>query len=202
MIFNRNKIQPRASIINHLIKRFNYKKYLEIGYYDGTNFSHINADIKYSVDPYPLKHTNSHRMTSDEFFKNNSTIFDIIFVDGLHHSDQVYKDIVNSLKFLSERGTIVCHDMNPKTEKEQLVPRVSKHWTGDCWKAFVKLRSENNDLEMFVVDIDHGIGIIRRKIGNKFELSDSLTYRNLVKHRVEWLNLMSYKQYLNIRNEF
>ena len=38
-------------------------------------------------------------MTSDEFFKQNEDTYDVIFIDGLHTSDAVYRDINNSLKF-------------------------------------------------------------------------------------------------------
>ena len=62
-------------------------------------------------------------MTSDEFFEQNKEKFDIVFIDGLHHSEQVYKDILNSLNILNEDGTIICHDMNPTEEFRQIVPR-------------------------------------------------------------------------------
>ena len=40
--------------------------------------------------------------------------FDIIFIDGLHEYDQVKKDIVNSLKFIDEKGFILIHDLLPE----------------------------------------------------------------------------------------
>ena len=35
-------------------------------------------------------------------------------------------------------------------------------WTGDVWKAFIWFRSVYPDLESYVLDIDHGCGVIRK----------------------------------------
>jgi hypothetical protein len=35
-------------------------------------------------------------------------------------------------------------------------------WNGDCWRAAVALRVIN-ELEIVVVDIDHGVGVIRKR---------------------------------------
>lgn len=185
-----------TQIINKYIKENNYTCYLEIGVWNGENFRNVNIEEKYSVDPDP-KTKPTHRMTSDQFFKTNIKKFDIIFVDGLHHANQVYRDILNGLEVLKPNGVILCHDMNPTTEEMQIVPRQTNVWTGDCWKSFVRLRSENKgDLEMFVIDTDFGIGVIRKtKTVNEEKRLDlngqTLNYQNLENNRKEWLNLIT-----------
>ena len=52
--------------------------------------------------------------------------------------------------------------MLPTTEAIQAVPRISDLWTGDCWKAWAKLRGSRKDLEMFIVKSDWGVGVIRK----------------------------------------
>lgn len=178
----------RFNIINNLIKENGYKKYLEIGVDSGYNFNQIEVDEKVGVDP-KSEHATEH-LTSDEFFKKNRKKFDIIFIDGLHHADQVEKDIENSLKYLKKGGVIVCHDMKPETKEEQIVPRMQKVWTGDCWRAWVKLR-KRDDLEMFVYDIDHGVGIIREGSQEPKDFGD-LTYEEFSKNISEYLNLKEY----------
>jgi predicted O-methyltransferase YrrM len=59
-----------------------------------------------------------HSMTCDEFFATNQFTFDIVFIDGFHHSDQVAKE--NSLRVLNPGGIIVMHDCNPTTKISQL----------------------------------------------------------------------------------
>ena len=155
----------RTDIINHLIERFKYKSYLEIGIDKAENFNKINVSAKIAVDPNEAtKEYYKHviNLTSNMFFSITTVKFDIIFIDGLHHNEQVYRDIINSLSHLKENGTIICHDMLPPSEKHQLVPRTQTAWNGDCWKAFVKIHAENKDIEMFTVNTDYGCGIIRK----------------------------------------
>lgn len=169
----------RMSIINYLIKKFNYKTY------------------KDGVDPMKNDYVN-YNFTSDEFFELISNEYDIIFIDGLHHDNQVYKDIINSLNHLSDNGTIVCHDMNPIFEICQRKVPIVETWNGDCWKAFARLRSEKKDLDMFTVDVDFGVGIIRKGYQNTIAIPDELNYDFLNNNRKNIMNLITINDFYNI----
>lgn len=179
----------RWDIINKLIQKIHATKYLEIGIDNSDNFNRIVCDYKIGVDPNPHCYCNYH-LTSDDFFAQNKETFDVIFIDGLHHADVVERDINNALKILNSGGYIVCHDMNPWDEEVQLVPRQTGNWTGDCWKAWVKIRSYNPNVNMFVIDTDCGCGVI--SVGNQelLKLECDLTYTSLVNNRTPWLNLI------------
>lgn len=188
----------RSEIIQSLIDKINAKSYLEIGIDSGNNFRLIRCDKKVSVDPNTDTSAMYH-MTSDNFFNQNNETFDIIFIDGLHHADQVYRDITNSLKILNENGYIVCHDMNPLEESHQIIPFFSGAWNGDCWKAFVQLRCERGDLQMHVVNTDHGCGVISKGMQTPLEIDDEqLTYKSFDTNRKEWLNLISIDEFNKI----
>lgn len=189
----------RTKIINKLINKINGKRYLEIGLGEGTNFQNVECDYKVSVDP-DSNYSATYCMNSDDFFQSKleKEKFDVILVDGLHHSDQVYRDVANSLSLLKEGGYIVCHDLNPQNEAMQVVPWQGGNWNGDCWKAFVKLRSERIDLQMHTVDTDYGCGIISRGFQVPLHLKEDLTYANLEKNRKEWLNLISVKEFMDM----
>ena len=88
----------RTEIIQVLINKTNGKNYLEIGMGPGTNFSQIQCENKVCVDPTPTVPV-TFTLTSDEFFKQNKDKFDVVFIDGLHWSEQVYKDIINKLGY-------------------------------------------------------------------------------------------------------
>jgi len=189
----------RTQIIQAYIDKYKYKSFLEIGVCDGINQKLIKCKSKTGVDPDPIdKQATSHIMTSDEFFKQNKETYDIVFVDGLHHAEQVYKDIINSLDVLNEGGTIVCHDMAPIEEVHQRVPRETRIWNGDCWKAWVQLRTERNDLDMFVVDTDWGCGVIRKGKQTKLKIVEPFTFENLQINRKKWLNLISVNEFIKI----
>lgn len=179
-----------TTIINNYIKKHSYKSYLEIGMGDGKNFKEIKCLYKIGVDPDESAIGATHKMTSDDFFNSNELFYDIIFVDGLHEHEQVIRDINNALNILSEGGLIVVHDCLPSREIEQIVPRISKVWTGDVWKAWVHFRSFEN-LEMYVFDIDHGIGIIKRGKQSPLHIkSEDLIWENFDTNKNEWLNLI------------
>jgi SAM-dependent methyltransferase len=187
----------RTDIIQSLIDKVKAKKYLEIGVSAGENFREIKCDYKVGVDP-ELTSPATIFATSDDFFEKNTENFDVIFIDGLHHADQVYRDIINSLKILNPGGYIVCHDMNPELEEHQIIPFRGGIWNGDCWKAFVTLRQERDDLFMCVVDADYGCGIIQ--VGNQEKLVfdnafQKLDFANFSRNRKKWLNLITPDQF-------
>lgn len=181
----------RIDIINGLIQKKGYKKYLEIGVRDGSCFFAVNCESKVGVDPDTGSQATIFK-TSDEFFRLNNKKFDIIFIDGLHHADQVYKDIINSLAVLEEGGTIVMHDCMPTSKFMQEIPMRPDHneWTGDTWKAYVKLRTERSDLAMFVVNTDWGCGIITRGAQTPLVLKEEMTYENFERNKGLWLNVI------------
>lgn len=182
----------RWDIINALIKKNGYKSYLEIGVFEGMCRDKVEIEQKTTVDPDRKANNPTHRMTSDAFFAQNKEKFDIIFIDGLHHSEQVYKDIINSLNVLNEGGTIVCHDMLPTQEIIQRVPRMQGIWTGDCWKAWMYLRGTRKDLDMKVVNTDWGVGIIQR---GKQEIVPKL---NIPIQSMKWEFFVENKALMNI----
>jgi len=190
----------RTELINNLIEKNNYKSYLEIGVNSpaqpGYNWVGVKIPVKHGVDPNV---ETTYQMTSDEFFDNKITQkYDIIFIDGLHIFEQVYKDIINSLKALNENGVIVVHDCNPITEITQRRVRASDAWHGDVWKSIVKLRIENQELEICTVDTDEGCGIIKKGKQELLIIKDGVNqyeYDFLVENRKEALNLISVNEF-------
>lgn len=193
----------RSDIINALIQKNNYKSYLEIGVntpaQPGYNWINIKADVKHGVDP---EVDTTYKMTSDEFFeKHISQKYDFIFVDGLHIFDQCYRDIVNSLNHLNDNGTIMVHDSNPLTEITQRPQRETDIWHGDVWKAVVKLRIVNENVEIYTIDTDEGCSIIKKGKQTPLKLKDGVKeedmyyYDVLEAHRKKLLNLITVEEF-------
>ncbi len=185
----------RIEIINSLIAKNNYKTYLEIGIQNGSCFSEIKIDNKIGVDPDTGSAATIHK-TSDEFFKTNKQKFDIIFLDGLHHADQIERDIFNSLACLKSGGTIVCHDMLPTSKRMQQIPLQEQgEWTGNVWETWVKLRRTNPDLEMRCINSDWGTSIIRRGKQELLDINYDPTYEDFVIHKEKFMNIISVEQF-------
>jgi len=141
--------RTRTDLINYIIKKNNYKTYLEIGVADGENFRSIQIEHKDGVDPGGG--AANYQMSSDKFFSENSNTYDIIFIDGLHLSDQVLRDIRNSLNCVSQNGLIVMHDCLPQTYMQQVPYIVPGSWNGDVWKAAAHVRMKFENVHFCVV---------------------------------------------------
>ena len=139
----------RYDIINNLIQKYDYKTYLEIGV--------RNPDECFNF--FKL-------LENKELNLSTTYKWDIVFIDGLHISNQVEKDILNSLNHLSENGVIVLHDCNPPNlwmaREDYIIDGIAHGWNGTVWKSIYKLRATQPDLFVCVVDTDYGIGIIKR----------------------------------------
>ena len=209
----------RTAIINHLAKKIDAKTYLEIGVRDHTqNFDKITIQHKVGVDSCIecVDRKPTFKMTSDDYFKDNKKKFDIIFIDGLHEAKQVERDIINSLDRLTSKGFIVCHDMNPIIYERQLLKHDPKRheyemreyekgnpeyglWNGDCWKAFVRLKTKRRDLNMYTIDTDFGCGVITTGNQELLEIEEEdINFSNLDKNRKQWLNLISVDEFLTV----
>lgn len=147
----------RLALVNHIVARKPGARYLEIGCDENQLFFAVPLAEKIGVDPVK---GGTHRMTSDAFFAQDQTRFDLIFIDGLHTYDQVRRDVINAIQALAPGGWIALHDLVPRTWEEEHVPRISGAWTGDVWKVALEL-ADTAGLTFRIVMIDHGVGLLR-----------------------------------------
>ena len=218
----------RNSIINHLIKKFNYKTYLEIGVYNCVHLNDVIIEEKYGVDPSPKLDdpiykkwsNNIYLYNSIDFFKklDPNEKFDIIFIDGCLYEHNVTSDVSNALDHLNENGTIVLHDCNPPhsfmqrdnynmkyigSQGENIIWNnrnyTTKNFNGKAWKVITKFRTTRDDLEVYTVDTDWGTAIIRKGHQELFKTDEDINdYQTLVKYRKYMLNLISPEEFLEI----
>lgn len=186
-------ILHRWDLINAYIKHYSFKSFLEIGHDRGIAFDHVDIEHKESVDIcHDTKPT--YVMTSDDFFEKYDNKYDIIFIDGLHEHAQVDRDIHNSLAHLNFGGVIIMHDCHPISEacQRHLFNAPGGHWTGDCWKAFVKNRA-TLPYEMYVWNHDWGCGVLNTNIKKISDTSSlptimaNMTYNDFAANP-QWMN--------------
>jgi hypothetical protein len=168
----------RSEVINQIISTKKFSTYLEIGVrWPEDCYDLIQCEEKSGVDPglenpeNPVKYP----FTSDEFFSRleNNLLdlppdyeWDLIFIDGLHLSYQVEKDILNSLNHLTEEGVIVLHDCDPFMYEVNYIRVIEDYlgvaWNGTVWKTIYKLKATRPDLNICTVNTDEGVGLIKR----------------------------------------
>ena len=155
----------RTAFVNKAVSLKKNCKYLEIGCDTNDNFDCIPLSLKDKIGLDPSR-GGTHKITSDEFFKNNKNKFDVIFIDGLHVYEQCKKDCINSVKSLNDGGIILFHDFLPKDKYFEDLNRPIDGWSGDVWKVGVELNNSKG-VDFKIVNIDSGVGIL--KIHSNFE---------------------------------
>lgn len=207
----------KIDIINFLIKKYNFKRYLEIGVRNPADcFNQIDCFHKIGVDP-GLENPNckvDYKYTSDDFFsrlENNlldlpvNFKWDLIFIDGLHLSFQVERDILNSLNHLNEAGVIVVHDCDPFLYEDNYTRLIEdfwgQQWNGTVWKTVYKLNATRSDLKICTLPIDHGVAVIKKGKQNLIPFDNPyFEYKIFQKNRIRDLNIIDESKFINWLN--
>lgn len=214
----------RIKLIQQIIEKNKFDSYLEIGSKTGTSFLPVRCAHKAAVDPEfkitklkkmwwdfknPLNKTNSYfEETSDDFFLKRKDYLasvgklDVVLVDGLHTYEAALKDVLNALKYLNEKGTIVMHDCLPPNEQAatpmRKIPGTDQfeertwggNWCGDVWKVITYLRRNYADsLDAYVIDTDFGLGVVKPKRKLDIDLEINLDLFNEI-DKISYTELM------------
>jgi hypothetical protein len=210
-----------VEVIQRAIDGLSASTYLEIGVSSGDCFKSIRVGAKIGVDPVaPTSQiaamlspgaVSYYQMTSDAFFADVAPRalaqgVDVAFIDGLHTDHQSYRDCLNALHYLSPGGVVFMHDNLPATAAEATpassyaaardarVASWNGEWTGDSWKAVVRLRALHRDVSARVLHCDHGVAVVwkqpsRRVVACSSEDVDAMTYEDLIRDRRRLLGL-------------
>lgn len=161
-------------------------RYLEIGVAKGTTFFNVTANEKHGVDPRfrfnpeSRKKINNefyHAQTSDDFFidnfkKDKTDLFDLIFLDGLHTFSQTLKDFLSS-RYISHSRTVWLIDDTVPADAISAEPNLlrvqsarlamdnvmDQTWMGDVFKVIVFINDFLPEYSCYTLK-DHGQTII------------------------------------------
>ena len=214
-ITNNTSLTTRYEVVNTIIDTYNYNSYLEIGVENGFTFKNIKLDMskKVGVDPDPTyKEDNIILKTSDDFFKENNKIFDIIFIDGMHQLEYVYNDFFNAINCLTPNGSIVIDDVLPMNEREQYkVPikhyynngilKYGESWTGDVWK-FIYFLLLHYQFDFSVYNFTDGYRGIIHIYNFKNEINDEIDNTKVIETMNSYDYNTDYDKYLKYINEY
>jgi len=200
----------RHEVINQLTNI--EQTYLEIGVETGYTFKNVHFLNKTGVDPDPkCNNDNIQIYTSDEYFKNCFKNLDVIFIDGMHHAENVLRDFSNSINFLNDNGSIFIDDIIPLNYNEQLkiplrhhyengILKYGEEWTGDVWKTIYYLLVHYQDYLSFSYHYNINYrGIAHIKLKTKFTiiLSEE-NERKIVEEMNQYDYFKDFKQYLDL----
>jgi hypothetical protein len=161
------------SIINSCFSPNSFS-YLEIGIGTKNPYNSINTKNKICVD---IDGRADYNNGSDDFFQNyKGDKFDVIFVDGDHHSEQVIKDYNNSIKILNQNGLIFIHD---------LLPPDLKHCGQDsCGDGYQLLNYfVDNNYNYLTIPQDFGLTLLYGELKPVINVINS-TYEDLISKKI------------------
>jgi len=216
-LMNNTSLTTRHEVVNTIIDTYNYNSYLEIGVENGITFKNIKLDMskKVGVDPDPTyKEDNIILKTSDDFFKENNKIFDIIFIDGMHQLEYVYNDFFNAINCLTPKGSIVIDDVLPMNEREQYKVPIKHHynngilkygesWTGDVWK-FIYFLLLHYQFDFSVYNFTNGYRGMIHIYNFKNEINDEIDNTKVIETMNSYdynTDYDKYLKYINARRE-
>jgi hypothetical protein len=151
------------------------RSYFEIGTHLGRSVKQFTCDAV-CVDPHFMLEQDVlagrgqmhfYQMPSDQFFAQYDLrkVFpngpDICFLDGMHRSEYLLRDFMNTEKLCHTRSVVFMHDCMPVNARMAL--RTHEHgdesegrwqhaWTGDVWKIVPLLKSCRPDLQIMCLD--------------------------------------------------
>jgi hypothetical protein len=140
------------------------KRYLEIGIENGHTFNAVDIPHKTGVDLTLDKFqpnlanvdqdTHLYEQSSDDFFRNTASgVYDLIFLDGLHTSDQTFRDFASSLNFAEASTIWLIDDVLPISplssvpdlgqwhKLRKLLNSSEWQWHGDVFRSILMMRA-------------------------------------------------------------
>lgn len=78
--------------------------------HNNISFKKVFENFKTNINILNKSKIRFFKTTSDNFFKNNKNVYNLIYIDGSHEYTQVKKDFVNSFNCIEKNGYIICDD--------------------------------------------------------------------------------------------
>lgn len=127
------------------------RTYLEIGVRTGESLRLAPAKARcIGVDPAPdipavlaaRDNVDIFALQSDAFFHEyprasdvGYDTLDIAFIDGMHLSEYVLRDLVNLSRWADPESLLLLHDVLPPTVRSGAREKLSHLWCGDVWRV-------------------------------------------------------------------
>jgi hypothetical protein len=109
-------------------------------------------------------------LESDVFFRSGRAEvelagrpIDLAFVDGLHHFEQVLRDLAHVERRARPDSVVLLHDCLPLDAATSSRERRTGFWSGDVWKVLPVLAEHRPDLDVFVIPCyPTGLAVVTR----------------------------------------
>jgi len=139
-----------SDIVNNLDMDLSKVSYLELGSYKKHTFDRVRVSNKKCVDILP-DFSPTFCMDTSSFFKINTDIYDIVFIDANHDLAHVVEDFNSSAKVC--RKLIAIHDMYPPSKE-----LTDTKFCSDSFKLLYHMFQ--NNFQFITLDGDYGLTLV------------------------------------------
>jgi hypothetical protein len=163
-------------VLERLHRELRPRSYFEIGTKDGASLA-LSRCASLAVDPeFALRSAGPvlqkpfcglYQTRSDDFFSTVDPVavlgrnIDLAFLDGMHLSEFLLRDFLNTERYCRKNSVIALHDCLPldliMAERQYSKERQSSMhrmdwWTGDVWRCALLLKRRRPDLSITALD--------------------------------------------------
>lgn len=216
----------KFEIVNALIARCGYRKYLEIctpttgllfGRVDRTRLQWKHRLVYRCPAEFNDGWEITFRSEHEQIGRSTTPAmrYDLIFIDPFHSFECSMRDLEFATDVLEPGGAIIVHDCSPPTRESASAWFRPGSWCGLTYSAYIKFVLSHPELVYYTVDTDFGCGVIRRLPVDPHLAAPSGTNQSRLlqqwqceeqrsrdmfdffcRHRRELLNLISVQEFL------
>ena len=148
----------RHELLRQMHQVLEPRTYFEIGVFSGSSLS-LSRTKTIAVDPDFRTRSEiscdlrTFKLKSDDFFAHHEGFahfgdehIDLAFIDGMHLSEFVLRDFINTEKHSSKGTVVIFDDVLPRNDLEAYRIRRTVDWAGDVYKIWSILREYRPDL--------------------------------------------------------
>ena len=152
-------MNDKFELINRVIAHKQYSSYLELGLGEAREtYDRIKCPFKLGIDNNPRTKPDF-LGTTDDFFKQNTRTFDVIYIDAYHEYSQVNKDFENAVEALNPDGIIFMHDVGPEN-----LENTKQTASGTAYISFIEIRGNPNfNAFSYIFPSNDVLGIVKKE---------------------------------------
>ena len=155
---------PKRELLRHLHETLRPQLYLEIGVRRGHSLA-LAQGSAVGIDPAPdvtmplPAGAVVYPETSDRFFDHSAQSalgggVDLAFIDGMHHAENVLRDIMGVECHARPNALVAVDDIFPNHPLQAERCRRTRAWCGDVWKIMGCLARYRPDLLLLRLDVE------------------------------------------------
>ncbi len=181
-------MNDKFELINRIIEHKQHSSYLELGLGESREtYDRIKCPSRTGIDNNSLTRPDF-LGTTDDFFKQNTQTFDVIYIDANHEYSQVNKDFQNAAEVLNPDGIIFMHDVGPEN-----LENTKQTASGTAYISFIEIRGNPHfNAFSYIFPSNVVLGIVKKEANRNilvYDRKDFDFYFNNKANILQWKSI-------------